>query len=80
MRQITNISIYSEKDLKSIKKCWLYHIETKESIFIKYIVHYEGTGEVKISLHDDITIVKEIIFKDTQEFYEYISQYSRTSF
>lgn len=79
MRPITNVSIYNERELKSLKNIWLYNIKTKERIIIKHIVFYEGTGEVKVSLMDHVTLVKEIIFANTNEFYNYLSQHSKQS-
>jgi hypothetical protein len=79
MKPITNISIYNDRDLKSIKNIWLYDIQTKDKIMIKYIVFYEGTGQVKVSLYDHIEIVKEILFENTNSFYSFLSTYSKQS-
>jgi hypothetical protein len=82
MKGITNISVYNDSDLKSIKNKWLYDIETKKKIMIKYIIFYEGTGEVKVSLYDHIEVemIKEILFANKNDFYSFLSKYSRIFF
>lgn len=80
MKPIQNISVHNEREIKAIKNIWLYHIKTKERIVIKYVVFYDGTGEVKLTIADGVDNLKEIMFKDKYEFYEYLSNYSRTSF
>jgi len=77
MRPINNISVYNERDLKSLKDIWLYEIDGKERIVIKHIVFYEGTGEVKVSLFDYIEVVKEITFVNTNDFYSFLAKYSK---
>jgi hypothetical protein len=77
MRPINNISVYNERDLKSLKDIWLYEIDGKERIVIKHIVFYEGTGEVKVSLFDYIELVKEITFVNTNDFYSFLAKYSK---
>jgi hypothetical protein len=66
-----------EADLKTYKNCWLYHKKTDETIFIRHLVYYEGTNEVKISLFKSANKDDEKIFK-YQEFLNFISNYSKT--
>jgi hypothetical protein len=80
MKAIENISIHNERDLKSIKNIWLYNLKTKERIVIKYIVFYDGTGQVKITIAEGVDNLKEIIFSDKYNFYEYLSNYSKVPY
>lgn len=58
------------------KNCWLYNNLTGEKIFIKHIVYFEGSNEVKIYLFKDFDNNDELTLKG-HEFINYIANYSK---
>ena len=65
-----------EHSFKEYKNCWLYHKVPDEKIFIKHIVYFDGSNEVKIYLFKNLNTNDELTFK-YHEFITYIADYSK---
>lgn len=65
-----------ENSFKFYKNCWLFDKKSDSKIFIKHIVYYQGTNEVKIYLFKNLNENEEVTFKYTA-FMDFISNYTK---